>query len=232
VKVGPYSDPTKNVFFNPSLVGKNKYFQPPPANYKRQNGSEGGTKAASTENLEIPDLVDMDQMPILAWMSDPDAVSTNYTSLAQVAAVAPGANAPAKFYMNSNYGMLGATALGKKLVNQDVDSLIGFNGIPGNNAYSLATMVSSPNSPKDPTQPLMGIMPTAVRGSFILHAAGKKGVYMGREEPGGMRAGGMVNALYYGLNFKTWPDDQLMDGGKPTSTDIMKEFDDIIVPGN
>jgi len=232
VKVGPYTDDTKNVCFNQDAVGKGKYFVPPPQYYKKTDGTQSaGTKIASaTNHMAIWDLVDADGMPILAWMSDPGAVGP-ITNSTQLASVGSGSATAARFYMNSNHAMLASLNLGKKGVNQNTESLVGFDGTATNNAMSLAGILGSPGSPKNINLPPQQILPTAARGSFVLQAAGKNGIYVGRNERGGARADA-AGILHYGLTFKTLPDSPLTDSdGKPTSSDLLKDFDDIVVSG-
>jgi prepilin-type N-terminal cleavage/methylation domain-containing protein len=237
-KVGPYADASKNVFFNRDLVGKGKYFVPPAQHYKFLDGSDVGRKSAAgtpgtgatlpTGNLGIQDLVDADGMPILAWMSDPGAIGP-IGAIADLAYEAPRANGSSRFYTNSNYAMLDATRLGKKGVNQQENSLIG-TANNANAAVSLAAVLGSPGSPKSITPTPNLILPTAARGSFILQAAGKNGIYVGKGEAGGARAVG--DTLFYGLTFKNMPNAIIEDSdGKPTSSDLLKDFDDIVVSG-
>jgi prepilin-type N-terminal cleavage/methylation domain-containing protein len=237
-KIGPYADVNKNVEFHPDLVGTKKYFTPLPQYYKLQNDTEGGLKIASDStpalNMGIRDLVDAEGMPIIAWMSD-EATVGPITAISDLARVAPTPTASARFYLNSNYAFLGAARLGKKGVDQnDVDkgSLLGF-GDSANASVSLAAMLGSPGSPKDISADTAGILPTAPRGSFVIHSAGRNGVFMGRTERGGGAAELVAGRnLFYGMNFKTPANAPLVDSnGRETSEDIMKGFDDILVAG-
>jgi hypothetical protein len=71
------------------------------------------------------------------------------------------------------------------------------------------------------------ILPSAGRGSIVLHSAGRDGVYLSQDDKGAaVRGGGQE--LYYGLNFRT-NNGQLTDPqGRPTSTDIITGFDDLV----
>lgn len=238
-RVGPYGTAAQNIMFHPDSVGKNKYFSPPPQHYKAQDGSDVGTKVASSDatanNMGVKDLVDADGMPIIAWMSDSATIGP-INSHQDVANIGSGTNVSARFYMNSNHALLNATRLGKKGINQSEASLIGFGGTGMliNKTNSLAAILGAPGSPKDVTQPCIGILPTATRGSFVLHAAGRNGVFLGREERGGALASTSgVDAVFYGMNFKQFPNTSLQDDqGRATSQDITKEFDDIIIAGS
>jgi hypothetical protein len=238
-KVGPYTDDNKNVFFHPDKVGSLKYFTPPPQHYKYQDGTDAGKKEATgtpgnppstlaTGNLGIKSVVDADGMPIIGWMADPSAIGP-ISAITDLASAAPTATSNSRFYVNSNYAMLYATRLGKKGVNQQTESLISVVD-PLAARTSLAAILGSPGSPKDVTRPTDQILPTAARGTFVLHAAGKNGIFVGKGEPGGAQAVG--GTIHYGLNFKTMSGTPLTDSNnKPTSSDITKDFDDIFVAG-
>ncbi|HYE63172.1 MAG TPA: prepilin-type N-terminal cleavage/methylation domain-containing protein [Phycisphaerales bacterium] len=234
-KVGPHNTAAQNIDYHPDLVGKGKYFTPPAQHFTIHNGSEVSQKIASdsapAENMRMKDLVDAEGMPIILWMSDSSTVGpiVDHNDMARVA---PTNTAGSRFYWNSNAAFLNSTRLGKKGVNQQDQSLIGFAN--ANRATSLAAILGAPGSPKDVTQPCAQIYPSAPRGSFVLHAAGRNGVFLGNEERGAAGATAVPgNNLFYGMNFKTYPNTELRDDqDRPTSTDIIKDFDDLIVAGS
>lgn len=231
VQVGPMNNAAQRVYFHPDAIGSTgkAYFLPHERYYKLINGSDHGTKNAPAHNLAVPSLVDAHGMPILLWTPDPMAVGPIKVA-ADFARPNSSAANPARFYAASNDGVLNATAVGKKGLDQQNQSLIGSGN--GNRADSLVGVLGAPGSPNDTSLALPQILPTAPRGSFILHAAGTKGIFVGREERGAAIAGAS-NTLRYGFNFKDASGNDHRDSsGKPTSLDLMKDFDDILISGS
>jgi type II secretory pathway pseudopilin PulG len=229
IQVGPTS--TQRVYFHPDAIGSTgqAYFLPPARYYKTLNGSEHGSKVATNANQQVPTIVDAHGTPILLWAPDPAAVGPIKVA-ADFARPSSAGNSPARFYGYSNAAVLNGTAVGKKTIDQSSRSLI--NPTSPNGAVSLVGVLGSPGSPIDATLATASILPSAPRGSFILHSAGAKGVFVGREERGGGMAG-PSNTLFYGFNFKTLSGQPHLDSaGKPSSIDIMKDFDDILLTGS
>ncbi len=234
VQVGPMSNTAQRVYFHVDGIGvsgttNKSYYQPPAKYYKLLNGSENGTKQADAANRAVPSIVDAHGMPILMWATDPMAAGPIKVA-ADFANTGSGAANPARFYYNSNAGVLSAGFVGKKSTDQNQKSLIG--GSRANNHISLGGVLGAPGSPQDATLLAPQILPSAARGPFILHAAGANGVFVGEDERGAAQTG-PGQTLFYGLNFKDMGGNEHRDSaGKPTSLDVMKDFDDILISGS
>jgi len=237
-EVGPLA--ARQVRVDPILIGSKvgrskNYYVPTAKFFKKQDGSEGGSRTSSVQgHIDIPELVDSWGMPILYWQLDTAALGT-VASANDFARVESGpANNPtvSRFYWNNNATFLGRDSIGFKRVDQAADSLIG-SGAGADRTISLAGILGSPGSPGpyiDSTS-LNQILPSAGRGSFVIHAAGLNGVYTGRSERGGALAAG--GPLHYGLNFRNSSNAAHTDGAlKNISIDLASEFDDLIVGGN
>jgi hypothetical protein len=86
--------------------------------------------------------------------------------------------------------------------------------------------LGAPGSPKDLSLDTDEILPTAARGSVVLHSAGKDGVFLNRSDRGGGLASN--GPLYYGLWFKDLTNTPWKDAnGRDSTTDLLERFDDI-----
>jgi type II secretory pathway pseudopilin PulG len=235
VEIGPLSN--SGVFYHPDKVGTGSagskaYFTPPPANWKSFNGGEYGTKSVNVAgNRSVNDLVDAEGQPILVWMQDPMAVGP-IKSHADIA-IATSANTltgVSRFYGNSNYVFLNSNSCGKKGIDQQTESIL--SPVRTNSIVNLAGMLGAPGSPIDVSQAVGGIFPSAPRGSFVLQSAGRNSIFLGQNERGATLMGPM-NTLFYGLNFKDSSNNPIRDAnGGTTSSDILKDFDDIVIAGS
>jgi len=243
--VGPLT--TQPVIVRPSLIGTqigtqqssgNKaYFSPKAKYFKVQDPTDidAGGRASTSENAQMPALVDAEGTPILVWTADETCarqtsdpvefrsatqspfVTTNYT-----------ANFPSKFYWASNAAFLhpNLAGVGKRRVNQAGLSLLG----DGNAGYAanLGAMLGNPNSPApftiaDPTMPVEPtdfekIIPTAPRGQFVIQSAGADATYLIRLNKGARHGG---TRILYGDNLLPAP-----------GRDLLQDFDDIVISGN
>ncbi len=192
-----------------------------------------GVAAAATDAL--PDLVDSFGTPILLWRAN-EAATGDISAAADFARLDSGpANAPvySRFYWNSNSAFLtnGTATVGAKRIQQSDDptgvvSMLG-EAQAGNRAGTLMGILGNPSSPADVSVATASILPTAPRGSFVIHAAGADGLYMSSKSKGAALAG--AGPLHYGLSFKNlagqpWPDKK--------SIDLAAEFDDLFIAGN
>lgn len=233
--VGPNGTATENVKVNPELIGlgtnANKaYFAPKGKYFQLQDGTngEGGYRVSSGGNAQIPELVDAEGTPILIWTVDETCTKKITTAPADIALMARDDSAnQSRFYLNSNAAFLktGAGApVGKRRIPQAVAadvrgySLIG--SASANADKNLAAFLSSPNAPLpySATATQQEIMPSAPRGQFIIHAAGRDGIYFNAKDKGGSIA--QSGTVYYGFNFK------------PVAEDILKGWDDFVLAGN
>jgi prepilin-type N-terminal cleavage/methylation domain-containing protein len=242
VQVGPLSAVARQISVDPTLIGaklgsgSKAYFAPAAKFFKKQDGIEGGTRSNSAAaHAALPELVDSWGMPILYWQLDTAALG-QVTQTDEFARDSSGAsNAPtiARFYWNSNRAILESSTAGFKRVDQNAQSLLGGSATDVQRSSTLTGILGSPGSPGAYTAAtaLANILPTAGRGSFVIHAAGSDGVYLGRSERGGTLVVG--GALPYGLNFRK-PDNtpHTDSSGKQISIDLGGEFDDTILGGN
>ncbi len=207
--------------------------------------------------VEIPDLVDAWGQPILAWVKDEFGATqirqsaTNITlereKFVQIDSDgADGNTGPAWFYWNSNAAFLRATALGKKRYDMSAGpsgtdgaaSIIG-GGMreddPDHMLYTMAALLgaSSFSSLQDAGgSPYMSadLIPTSARGSVVLHSAGRDGIYLSTEDSGLATATVDGDHIEFGSNFYgPGTEDRILDdAGKPTSVDVITDFDDLI----
>lgn len=245
VAVGPIATPARQVQVDPTLigakVGRNKnYFVPTAKFFKKQDGNEGGTRPNTSPqgHIDIPELVDSWGMPILYWQLDTAALGTVATVNDFARESSGPANAPtvSRFYWNNNAAFLGHNQVGFGRVDQASGSLVGLSA-GADRPISMMGILGSPGSPgpfgPDPVnvdEPL----PTAARGSFLIHGAGRDGLFLGRTDRGAIsRARG--GPLHYGFTFLIedgiWIT-ETENSTKRISIDLASDFDDIIVGGN
>lgn len=256
--VGPLSDPAQQIKVNPTLIGSGTkgskaYYQPPARNLRLQDGSEGGDRFGVTANKRVPELVDAFQTPILAWRIDETFVSPIKTIGDFVADTS---TTPSRFYWGQNAAFLStaATSVGRERINMGDQSLIGggnASGSPGGFIHSLGGFLGSPSSPLNLSAAVTNakdLLPAAARGTIVLHSAGENAIFLGRsgiknsgkDRPGGdlasTKTGADANCLYYGFNYFR-PSDSGADtrradeSGANTSTDLLVNFDDLVMSG-
>jgi hypothetical protein len=177
-------------------------------------------------------------MPILYWQLDTAALGTVATvnDFARVDSGAANAPTVSRFYWNNNAAFLGHNQVGFGRVDQASGSLVGLSA-GADRPISMMGILGSPGSPgpfgPDPVnvdEPL----PTAARGSFLIHGAGRDGLFLGRTDRGAIsRARG--GPLHYGFTFLIedgrWIT-ETENSTKRISIDLASDFDDIIVGGN
>jgi len=249
VDVGPGLE---KITIRPELIGTGKaYFTPPTKFFKAQDNATPGMRVAPTPGPDndgvekLPELVDADGMPLLAWVADTTAIKSIET-MADFATEVSGPTTktvtPARFYWASNAAFLGddATFVGKRGVDQAKRSLLGPLGPPPipalQRSKTLGAILGSPNSPLNLGQTGIDratLVPSAGRGPFILHAAGADGVYLGRDDKGGKNAEPAPPHVLYGSTFLDGGSNPLLDeSGKTKSIDLVLEFDDILISGS
>ncbi len=244
ISVGPSNIAARRVDFLAEAMGSGtkNYLVPSAKNLKLQNGTEGGDRTGAAEHASIPEVVDADGQPILAWVEDPTAKQSVQTVADFAATASPGANpnaVPARFYVNSNFALLDSVAFGKQRKNQQDLSIL--SPTKANVATSLAGATGNPGAPDDPSKNLTAILPTRSRGSFVVHAAGRDGVILSREDRKAITVienadNASTAVLFYGANFKSLPGPAgtvIRDSsGKAISQDVLSAFDDIIASSN
>jgi len=263
--VGPISnsgDPNAIVRVDPTLIGsgKSSYFTPGKKNLVSFEAGADEMKqrvglqfAGRADNVQLPDLVDFDGQPVLAWQMDescrlPIDRGTGLTSFVNVDAGATG-DTPARFYWGSNSGILRSKAQGRLAIDSVYDasnadrgttSLLSYavGGTPTDysNTGSLATLMAlvgnpgTPNATPDPkTANINAILPGSARGKIIFHAPGSDGVFLAQKE-GARFFNGSDKAIYYGIGIKDTGGNFYTDSaGKATSINFLDRFDDIVI---
>lgn len=256
----PITDPNAQVKVNPTLIGTGKanYFTPGQKNlvsFAAANNSDsprvGEKLAGRTDDLQLPDLVDYEGQPILAWQLDescrlPIDRGGGKTSFVNANSGTNGDKA-ARFYWGSNSGILRSKAQGKLGIDTTVKdtsnaSLLAYaiEGTPGeyDNQGSLATLmalVGNPGTPNPTPDPkatdttIDQILPASPRGKIIFHAPGKDGVFLSQKQ-GARFFKDDKKAIYYGIGIKDAGKNFYTDSnGKATSINFLDRFDDIVI---
>jgi prepilin-type N-terminal cleavage/methylation domain-containing protein len=227
----------------PTKSGKG-YYTPDKRNFVEQVNEDSiirqaGTAGDKSTDGTYPDLVDAFGQPILTWTEDESAVgkvakdSGNSNNFARITST----QRPARHYWNSNAAFLKATHFGKKIVDNNTDSLLGGSvGIPEREA-TLMGLLGNPASANSigsltAAANIDDILPTASRGKITVQAAGVDGFILGRGDSRG-RGQFKGDAMKYGFNFVDPGDTsklRIVDG-KPETVDVAASFDDQIVAG-
>lgn len=254
VSAGPMNDATKRVNVAVNVIGssgdsgtavglnKAAYYTPGDKYYKLQDGVYGGERVGVAEHAQIPEVVDAWGAPVLVWLQNSVAsgpINANNAFAQDQWAIN---NVPSRFYWNSNSAMLsGAPQIGDKRIRQDntvPNGSILHASAPGR-SISLVGLLGNPGSPKAnvAADPFPTILPSAARGSFVVHSAGLDGVYLGKLDRGGKRLSAppmpVANTLYYGLNFRNADNSPILDAnGNTKSLDVIDEFDDLVTWGS
>ena len=256
LQVGPSSTLTVDVDLD--LIGAGTgdnagYYTPTAKNYIAQDGKIGGQQAG-TSPAELPDLVDAFNSPFLLWMENPSA--KNAPVLEPGATTGVGVpfsrvdsgstmNDAARFYWNSNAGFLNSTklgSLGRSQVRSGSNrySLIGGGVSALDREKSLMGLLGNPSNanvglkvngiPVPPEETL----PSAARGLFVIQSAGPDGVFVSSSDKGASRFPdpGSGSVIQYWLTWYELNGARILDeNDKPTSVDIIEDFDDIVVSG-
>lgn len=190
----------------------------------------------------MPDLVDAFGTPILWWGEDAtvngpfDPVGTAAKPrFAQI-----DSTKAAKFYWYSNAAYLKANSLGKLRADQTTaskqHSLIGEGVAKGDIADSLGGLLANPSFADGLTSAASAdqVIASGARGKFVVHAADPDGYFLDSSDRGAKNVTNTGKAIVkFGYNFflSDGVTRRLDDKGKPTSTDILKDFDDVIQTG-
>ncbi len=247
IVVGPFAAAAKNVVVDTRLIGAGKtdkaYFVPSAKNFKKQDGTDGairgadasGNSSASTGNITLPELVDARGQPILWWASNSSAIGPSAPFAADTSNSGSGDGA-ARVYWNPNAVFVSSSAVGAKNINNLANSALNDNN--ANKLTTLTALMGNPNSPVNALATPAMMKPSAARGTALLHAAGRDGVYLSATR-GPRRMLTDVDlampenraALKYATNFYQVapPDERRLDGDrKRSSIDVLADFDDII----
>ena len=258
VEVGPVASAT--IIVDPSLIGADKgaYFTPSGEYYQPMLSSSGqqitnvpGHAGSSETDVQLLDVVDAFGQPILFWSADEYTVK-EVTQASEFAA-RDSSGQSAMFYWNTNAAFLQSTNLGKQgedmTVNPDPEvksSLIG-SGAIGNpeTMLTMGALLGSPSAPRVPpgqtvedvlANPSVGSMellfPGRPKGSFVIQSAGIDGIYLSTKDRGFSAVAHADDHIEYGLDFFISPTARVTDDdNRPTSRDVISEFDEIIVSG-
>jgi prepilin-type N-terminal cleavage/methylation domain-containing protein len=244
VEVGPTpgSNQAQNLKVNMDTfgagTGTKNYFTPDAKLYvaqirPSQMAGPNGNAGASENDPQLKDLVDYWGQPVLAWRQDDTAIGP-VTQISNFAAADSSAQAPSRFYWNSNAAFLKSTSLGRRGRPQD-DANVGsmlFDANNANKAQALAAFLGHPSYPYRPTGGGVPTVPASARGKLVLHSAGADGVYLARNDAGAKQ---FVNGLMnYAVNFVPDPSQPQSasnryetEDGKADSIDLLKRFDDL-----
>ena len=257
--LAPISNPvaTAQVWFNPDLFAagsKGVYFTPAKkylTNFAvgstpdSQQVVSGGIQKRVKDEQFIPDLVDNNGQPILAWQVDDSARSPvlNRQNFVDKYYGNNGNTAGARFYWGTNASILRSTSSGKlaknntaavptspahSLISEDADGAAG-------ELDTLTAVLGSTGNPvglngaEVRTAPVQNIFPGTPRGRLVFHAAGSDGVFLARGQ-GARVFTAANNKVLYGSSFKDPSGGMLVDtSDKPTSRSLPDVFDDIFI---
>lgn len=256
-EVGPFAaGDDRNIRVNPDLIGADDgaYFSPGGGFFTNLDHRSG--QQVSESATELPDVVDAFGNPLLVWSQDiggrgsinPDDTTGDPVFLQFARASSD--DGSAWFYLFSNAAFLNEDgAIGDSGINQASatdgqapTSAIGFWDQPGSQfeeqARTLAGILGSPAYPLFESGSNLEdaaadeIYPARPRGRFIVHSAGRNGLYLGSDEQGwGTNAttGGSEFHINFGNSFKSQTDVRYeSDDGGFTSIDLLEGFDDVI----
>jgi len=245
----------QGAYFTPDA----KFFQPAAHGDREQHGRpqgerlSDGVRSMTSGQVLMPDVLDGWGRPMLAWAQDPmargqilvepgAAENDVYSQFAQV----DSDTGPAWFYLASNAGFLEAPGFDGGTINMAADpaegvtSAIGGGVDPDERIHTLATALASPGSYiVDPAQTGLEsasfeeVFPSQPRGRFIVHSAGRDGIFLSSGDEGWRINGhsdGTEFHLDFGNNYITQGDERITDDkGAFSNIDMMDDFDDLLV---
>lgn len=231
-RVGPTRIVNEQVVVDPNLIGTSNagskgYFTPSNKNFVKQTETQ---KICVRDHLLLPDLVDAFGSPILAWTENEAAAPTVSTLDDFVQVDSSSTTKPAaRFYWNSNAGLLKATTLGK-LGKDQANSYLNPSS-DQDKAKALAGLLGNMGFPDLSKPPTDAILPTASRGKLALLSAGADGFYLGKYDTSGK---GLGAKMTYGHYFAPTGDpmqNPYKDGDRFKPIDFVSKFDDVLVVG-
>lgn len=243
------------VWVNPDLIGSGtgNYFAPPKKNMTNftlntiagvtQVGTGFGA-AGRTDGKTLPDLIDNNGQPILAWQQD-DASRVPVSKRADfVSAKATSNPGGSRFYWGTNAAILRSSGCGPALTNNTAYSttaaelsLLAEDVGTGNGAEleTLAAILGNPGNPvlasgtDLPSANAQQIVPGSARGKLVFHAPGADYIYLARRQ-GAKLFDTQDNTIYFGSTFKNSGGTNFIGSdGKPSSRNLLDAFDDVIV---
>lgn len=260
VQVGPIASSAINVdpsligatgsYFTPS----GEFYTAQLASTDQQASNVAGHAGSSEDDVQLLDMVDAFGQPLLFWSADSYTMNTvnDPADFARVDS-GPAANPslPALYYWNSNAAFLSASNLGRKGEDMTADMTAGKFSLIGsgmssnaNMLLSMQALLGSPSAPavmNGSVETALGLpseaniealFPRRGKGAFTIHSAGLDGIYLSSSDKGFKSSAHEDDHIDYGLNFFAGISARYTDDdGKPTSRDIISEFDDITVSG-
>ncbi|MEO0483415.1 MAG: type II secretion system protein [Planctomycetota bacterium] len=226
--------------------GVNVYFTPDPKNYEPQNertGMQGDGSISNPNNVLLPSLVDSFGTPLLLWSQDGAGrtprdwadVDADTFAFARVSS-GSGTGSPERgfFYWNSNAAFLQATSTGRKQIDQNADSLLGGSFSDEERARTMAAVLGHPGFPKGDLSNLAAadvedLIASAPRGAFIVHSAGRDGVYLAESDANDVLEGG-ERSIRYAANFFAGGGTERYTNaaGDVITEDVTSRFDDMV----
>jgi type II secretory pathway pseudopilin PulG len=164
------------------------------------------------DHRALPELVDAWGNPILAWQRDDRGGST-------AAFAAERSDTVARFYWNSNAGILNARAVGRSLRDHSLYSPGGTYSLIGGGAFTssapsvvgsggrsgaLAALLGNPAFPVPGNQTVA--QPASARGGLIFHSAGIDGWFLSSEDKGGRAVRGPDGPALHQFNYTAFDD--------------------------
>lgn len=223
---------------NPDLIGaavegQNSYYSPPGKHFVRMTRPDQQFAGSGpTNDADIPDFVDAWGQPFLIWVEDENG-PTDIADAEDFAAI-DSDQRPARFYWASNAGYLKAPNLGQKGRDQ-TDSVNGSLLSGGRNDQSIrVTMCAVLGHPSFPNVALEDanlddVLPSNSRSGMVITSAGTDGIYFGADEKASRSNDAAAQGLKYGRNHLNSQGKRLTEDGKPTSADVARDFDDLLL---
>jgi prepilin-type N-terminal cleavage/methylation domain-containing protein len=240
VEVGPMQ--ARQIYVDPKLLGvtdagAKAYFVPDRKFFVEQVDDQ---QYAEEAHKQIPTIIDSFGNPVLAWVQN-DTMAGPITQSNQFARIEYTGNTErARFYWASNAAFLRATGTGRRNYDQthaERGSMLSSDTTVGNDQRrSLVGILGHPSYPyRAPGATLPPDVPSAARGTFMVHSAGIDGYFFGRRDRGAREFGRFID---YAMNFA--PDPAAPVGtsnrytdrqGNGTNIDVIARFDDLLVVG-
>lgn len=246
---------TSQVWVNPDLIGagQGNYFAPPKKNVANFTygpsvgvGQVGSGLTARADGKMLPDLVDNNGQPILAWQQD-DATRVPVTNRASfVSAKASSNPGGSRFYWGTNASILRSTTSGANFVNNTLISgnppelsLLAEQVTAANGELeTLAAILGNPGNPvltggsNLQTASAQQIVPGSGRGKLVFHSPGADYTYLARRQGAKLFSNVPAedNTIFFGYTYKAPGGGNFIGSdGNASSRNLLEAFDDIIV---
>lgn len=193
----------------------------------------------------MPEVVDSFGQPLLVWNQNEFGgrditTQSSYTAWRDRFVQADDtATTQPWFYLNQNVGYLAATELGGKVLDPTENSLIGYEGgmFDDENADAFMAAFGSPAFPAvaDADERTFNpgalsaadverVVPLKARGRFMVHSAGKDGMWLYNKGDGFKATAFTPDRVVYGVTFQSQ-----LAGQEAEKNDVMSRYDDRVV---